>query len=269
VFPDSLVNTGLTKKGSLLWKIGRWVENTTYCSADKIIVIANDFKRNIMAKGVQEFKIDVIYNWVDISKIQYAEKMSNMLFNEFGIDRDKFIAVYAGSLGVAQNAKILVDVAEQLKDHKDILIIIFGRGEQESEIRKSIEERKLNNIQLLPLQPADRVAEVYSLGDVGIVTCMPGTGAAGMPSKTWSIMACSRPVILSFDKGSELSEIITENECGLCSSAGDVQQLKYSIDYFFQNQTKAMMMGRNARDFVVNNVDRASAIDKYSKLFHV
>lgn len=65
IFPDSLVGTGLAKKDGLLWKIGRVIENFTYRNADKIIVISQDFKRNIMAKGVPEEKIEVIYNWVD------------------------------------------------------------------------------------------------------------------------------------------------------------------------------------------------------------
>jgi len=30
IFPDSLVNAKMTKKGSVLWKIGRFVENITY-----------------------------------------------------------------------------------------------------------------------------------------------------------------------------------------------------------------------------------------------
>ena len=62
IFPDSLAGTGLAKKGGLLWKIGRVIENFTYRNADKIIVISQDFKKNIMAKGVPEEKIEVIYN---------------------------------------------------------------------------------------------------------------------------------------------------------------------------------------------------------------
>ena len=52
IFPDSLVNTGLTHKGSLLWKIGRRIENKTYKCVDKIVVISKDFKNNIIVKGV-------------------------------------------------------------------------------------------------------------------------------------------------------------------------------------------------------------------------
>ncbi|MDD4593033.1 MAG: glycosyltransferase WbuB, partial [Parabacteroides sp.] len=36
IFPDSLVSTGLTKKNSLLWKVGRIIEDFTYRNVDKI-----------------------------------------------------------------------------------------------------------------------------------------------------------------------------------------------------------------------------------------
>lgn len=45
VFPDSMVNAKMTKKGSLIWKIGRIVEDFTYRNADKIIVISQDIKK--------------------------------------------------------------------------------------------------------------------------------------------------------------------------------------------------------------------------------
>lgn len=56
IFPDSLAGSGLAKKGGPLWKIGRLIENFTYRNADKIVVISEDFKRNIMSKGVSERK---------------------------------------------------------------------------------------------------------------------------------------------------------------------------------------------------------------------
>ena len=99
IFPDSLVGTGLTHKGSLLWKIGRWIENFTYRHADRIIVISEDFKRNLLSKGVPEDKIEVIYNWVDENAVVPVARKDNPLFDEFGLDRSKFYIVYAGNLG--------------------------------------------------------------------------------------------------------------------------------------------------------------------------
>ena len=52
VFPDSLVTTGLSREGSLLWKLGRRLEDSTYAKADRIIVISHAMAENIRKKGV-------------------------------------------------------------------------------------------------------------------------------------------------------------------------------------------------------------------------
>ena len=65
VFPDSLVHAGMARKNSILWKIGRKIEDYTYKNTDKIIVISQDIKENIMAKGVPESKIGIVHNWID------------------------------------------------------------------------------------------------------------------------------------------------------------------------------------------------------------
>ena len=82
VFPDSLVSTGLTTEGSLVWKIGRIIENYTYSKADQIIVISSDIKKNLLKKGVAIEKIQLIPNWVDISDIQPVSKNANSLYEE-------------------------------------------------------------------------------------------------------------------------------------------------------------------------------------------
>ena len=81
IFPDSLAGTGLARKGGFLWKVGRVIENFTYRNADKIIVISEDFKKNIMAKGVPEEKIEVIYNWVDQNAVVDIPRQENKLFD--------------------------------------------------------------------------------------------------------------------------------------------------------------------------------------------
>ena len=164
IFPDSLVGTGLAKKGGLLWKIGRVIENFTYRNADKIIVISQDFKRNIMAKGVPEEKIEVIYNWVDADAVQPVAKEENPLYEEFGLSREAFTVVYAGNLGNAQNIRIILDAAKRFDDD-GVQFVIFGTGGLEEDIRRRIAEEGLTNVRLLPLQPYERVSHVYSLGD--------------------------------------------------------------------------------------------------------
>ena len=262
IFPDSLVGTGLAKKDGLLWKIGRVIENFTYRNADKIIVISQDFKRNIMAKGVPEEKIEVIYNWVDENAITPVKDEENELFEEFGIGREKFRVVYAGNLGNAQNIEIIVEAAKRLKDKGNIEFVIFGTGGLEDEIKATKEKEQLDNLKILPLQPYERVAKVYGLGHVCIVACKPGLGGAAMPSKTWSIMSSGRAVLANFDEG-ELKEILENNHCGVFTKAGDLEGFVAAIEELSQHPERCVEMGRNGRQFILDNLTREVGTRRY------
>lgn len=262
IFPDSLVAVGLARKGGVLWKIGRMIENFTYRNADKIIVISEEFKRNIMSKGVPESKIEIVYNWVDTRRISPVDKGDNPLYEEFGIDRDRFTVVYAGNLGNAQNIGVILSAAAVLRD---VQFAIFGTGGQESEIRSRIETENLANVRLLPLQPYERVSYVYGLGDACIVSCKAGLGGSAMPSKTWSIMACGRPVIANFDEG-ELKEIIEKCDCGIFTHANDAVELAEAICTLRDNPSKCAEMGRNARLFIMNNLTMEVGTRRYVEI---
>lgn len=265
VFPDSLVGTGLAKKGGLLWKIGRIVENKTYKNADKIIVISRDFKQNLLAKGVPEDKIEVVYNWVDTKKIAPVAKEVNPLFEEFGISKDDFNVVYAGNLGNAQNVILLIEVAKKLKDQKGIRFIIFGSGGMEQELKNEIAANRLENVKLFPLQPVEKVPFVYSLGDVCVVACKAGLGGSAMPSKTWSIMACESAVIANFDEG-ELKQIIETNGCGVFTKAGDVNAFSDAIVQLSQRPQECEKMGQNGRRFVMDNLEKEKCTKRYADI---
>ena len=262
IFPDSLAGTGLAKKDGLLWKIGRKIEDFTYRNADKIVVISQDFKRNIMAKGVPEEKIEVIYNWVDENATIPVKEEDNELFEEFGISRDKFRVVYAGNLGNAQNIEIIIDAARKLKDNPMIEFVIFGKGGLEDEIKQTKTKEQLDNLKILPLQPYERVSKVYGLGHVCIVACKPGLGGAAMPSKTWSIMSSGRAVLANFDEG-ELKEIVEKNHCGAFTKAGDLEGFVSTIERLSQHPEQCAEMGANGRQFILDNLTRAVGTQKY------
>ena len=259
IFPDSLVNARMTREGSLMWKIGRKLEDFTYKNADAIIVISNSFKDNIVAKGVPEEKITVVSNWIDTTQVKHVPKEDNTIYEEFGIDKQKFTVVYAGNFGVSQGADVVIRAAEYLRDEKNIQFVIFGGGSEYSMVKKFAEELKLDNIFLFDLLPPSRISEVYSLGDVSLVTCQPGVGRAGMPSKTWSIMACNTPIIASFDMDSELAEILIDSHAGKCVAPGDARELAEAVRAEYQHPA----IGHDGRAYVEANASKLICVGKY------
>lgn len=263
IFPDSLVGTGLTHEGSLIWKIGRIVEKITYRYADKIIVISEDFKKNIMAKGVPEDKIVVIYNWVDQNKVVDVPREENKLFDVYGLDRSKFYITYNGNIGLTQNMDMLLDVAKELqKVYEDIHFVLVGNGAYLDEVKRKVADQQLENVHLLPFQPYEDISHVFSLGDASLVISKPGVGANSVPSKTWSIMSASRPVLANFDEN-ELKTIIENNHCGIFTKAGDQDAFKESILTLYNHRDLCKEYGHNGRKFVMDNLTREVGTQKY------
>ena len=266
VFPDSLVSTGLTKEGSIAWRIGRIIETATYKGADKIVVIGGDMMENLRLKGVPEEKIQTIPNWIDTKKIKPVERSNNRLFDELELDRDRFYVVYAGDLGEAQGIDTLLDAARRLESNAHISFVIFGAGSRKKQIEKRV--KAMNNVKLFPLMPKERIPEVYSLGDVSVVSCKGGLGKAALPSKTWSIMSTGTPVLLSFDKGTDLWNLISKNNCGICTEAGNEEALTEGIIKAYSlGEEKLKIYGNNGREYVSKNLSKDRCVNMYCDLF--
>lgn len=256
IFPDSMVVAGLIKEKSFLYRIGERISSKTYKAADRIIVISDEMKKTLIQKGVPEEKIKIVYNWIDENVIHPIDINQNKLLTELGVPRYNFTVVYAGNIGYAQGMDIILEAAEQLKENKEIGFIIFGNGALEDKMKEDVKKRGIDNICFFPLQPYNRVSEVYSIGNACIVSCKEGTGGFAMPSKTWSIMGCGRPVLASFDIGTRLERIIKDEECGLFSQAGDVKGLVTNILALKDNRQLASQLGKNGREYIEKNLSR-------------
>ena len=261
IFPDSMVNAGMTKYNSFLWKIGRKLEDFTYNHAKRIIVIGKGFEKNIIEKGVDKSKISVITNWIDLDDVVPVSKCDNVLYKDLRIDENKFTVLYAGNFGSLQGADIIVNAARQLKDFKDIQFVVFGGGPL---FENAVEMANgLVNIHMNKLMPLNRISEVYSMGDVAIITCKKGTGKAGMPSKTWSIMACNTPVIASFDIESDLADIIKESNAGECIEPENVDSLCEAIIRMYNKKNRTL----NLRSYVKDYASKENCVMKFVEEF--
>lgn len=265
IFPDSLINSKIIKKRGIIWKIGRKIEDYTYLNADKIIVISNTMKNNILKKGVEKEKIVVISNWIDIDNVYPIPKENNFLYKKLNLNDDDFHIVYAGNFGAAQGAEIILKVAEKLEKIEKIKFLIFGGGPYFEKVK--FEAKKLKNVIVNDLLPKKYVSNVYSLGNVALITCKPGTGNAGLPSKTWSIMACNIPIIASFDINSELDDIIKISGAGKCVSAGNIDALNMAIKEFYYCWKNNTLKTINTREYVKKNVSKPICVKKYIDIF--
>lgn len=267
IFPDTLVNVGLTKRDSILWKIGRKVENATYRYADRIVVISRDFQRNIMEKGAPAEKISLIYNWINEQEVYTVPREENRLYDEYGLSRDKFYVAYSGNIGHSQNMDILLDAARSLRDIRaDIGFIIVGEGACRQHVEERILSEGLKNVTLLPFQPYEKISQVFSLGDVGLLISKRGIGNNSVPGKTWSYLSAQRPVLASFDQDSELCQLLSEHGCGICIEPDNADALREAILQLARERDKLPNMGKRGREYIIQELTAKASTSKWLEL---
>lgn len=269
IFPDSLVNAKMTHKGSLIWKIGRKIEDYAYQNADIIITISEDFKDNIIAKGVPESKIRVISNWVDTEKVYPVKREENVLFPRYHLDPALFYICYSGNIGHSQNFDLLLSVTKKMKeDMPSVRFVLIGEGAAKEEIKQRIETEKIENVIMLPFQDYKEISHVFSLGDAGLIISKPGIGGSSVPSKTWSIMAAERPVLASFDRNSELAKLIETSKSGIVADAGDEAALIEAIRSLVNDPEGRREMGGNGMKYLAEHADKEKSVGQYLSVIY-
>ena len=224
VWPDNAVQSGIIKSGGLLYRYFERFQRYVYKRADKIICISDDMKDFIAGKGVDENKIEVIYNW------GYSDETVNILWEEnrfvqkYGLDKD-FYAVYAGNIGKMQNVQLVLRAAKKLPHIK---FLIIGDGAERGKIERKAAE--IPNVTMLPMQPPELAKHIYSMAGVNIIPLVEGGPKTAMPSKTGIVLSCGRPVIFCFGTGTGFSEIIEEYGAGASVSATDEDELARESD---------------------------------------
>ena len=264
VFPDSMVNSGMTHKGSFLWKIGRKIENYSYSHAKHIIVISDDFKNNLLEKKVPEEKITVIPNWADLSGIRPVPREENKLISRFQLNPSCFYITYSGNIGLSQNMDLLLEAAKILEHEiSELRFLIIGDGADKERVQARVADESIKNVIMLPFQPYEDIAHVFSLGDIGLIISKPGIGGSSVPSKTFNILAASCPILASFDKQSELCKLLEKNHCGMIAEADSLDQFLSGIRYLYGNPEIRMQLGQNGRQYVSDNLGFEKPANQY------
>lgn len=265
--PEQMEYSGFSKN-PLIIKALRAIDSFLCRKSDAVITVSEDMKRTLY-KRLNNNNVPnnyVINNWVDTEAIQYIPKKKNPLIEKYGLREDDFLIVYAGNIGVMQNLKTFVLAARELKPYKNIKFIFIGSGAWHNSLVVMVEKYDLSNVILKPYEPIENIDQVYSLGDIEIVSIGRNVTKCSMPSKTWNILSCGVPVICQVDSDSELNSLINDSGVGYTIPPDDYKMLSKKIIELYESDDLRRNMGENARKLAVEQFDSIVSMDKYKKV---
>ncbi len=244
LYPDLLPGLEHKTRPELLRFLNH-VAHKSLKGADRIIVIGRCMAAKMMEKKISPGRVTVIPNWADtslpdvkipktsrrkrISKVRAARAFADL----YKDDSPKFRILYAGNIGRAHPLQSILEAAEFLKDdHPEIEFVFVGEGAGHERIAKERAKRGLNNIRLMPFQPAARLREVLESGDVHLVSMREELSGMLVPCKLYSAFAVHRPCIFIGPANSEAARVILDFKAGAVIPQKSAAMLAQTIKHY-------------------------------------
>ncbi|HIF9202284.1 TPA: glycosyltransferase family 4 protein [Photobacterium damselae] len=227
IWPASITAVGAMKDSKAIRLLEK-VEMFLYKRADAIVSVTYAFKQELIERGVDDSKIDVVINGVDLSKYEPQEKDAE-LAKQYGLE-GKFVAGYIGTHGMAHGLEHIVTVAERLQDNDEIRIVFAGGGAARQKVVDLVEQKGLKNVVLIDRQPKDMMPRLWSLCNVSLVPLINSElFKTVIPSKIFECMGMGIPTIMSVPEG-EATTIIKETGSGLVVESENINQIVAAVD---------------------------------------
>lgn len=265
IVSEAAVRVKLIKQNGLVIRVARGLEDLAYRTATKISVISDRFVEKLIEQGVPESKIICIPNWVDVNFIKPADKDNP--FRETHQLKDKFVVLYSGNIALTQGLETVIKAAANLKNTPEIAFVIVGEKSALGNLEKFREIYKANNVLLLPFQPREKLPEMLSAADVGLVVQKSRVTAFNMPSKIPVLLASGRAIVASVPQIGTAMKAVEKSGGGVVVPPEDAGALAATILELFKNPEKVEALGRQGRKYAEENYTLEVALDRYEALF--
>ncbi len=201
--------------------------------ADKIICISQYLKDELISDfNLGEDSIEVIHNGVDMSFFKRDESSRESLRRKYGVGDEDVVFIYSGAIvGWSGAISCLDSFKKAVEKNPHIKVFFIGNGDIQ-ELKNRINELKLEiNAKYLGYFPFEKMPELLSLGDVGLLPFKkdPLTEAAS-PIKIFEYMSVGMPVISTDVMGTKevikdyYNGILVKNDSELVSAISKISE---------------------------------------------
>jgi len=262
LWPEFGVSMGVLTNPVLI-ALGRWLEKFLYARATHILVNSPAYKEYMIGKGVPEKKITYIAYGTDVDMFN-PQVDGSSIRTELGLG-NKFVVLYAGALGQANDIDTILRAAQRLMSYDKIYFVLFGDGKERPRLQSEAERMKLSNVVFAGVRAKKDMPLVVASADVclAILQDIPMFRTT-YPNKVFDYMAAGRATVLVIDGVSR--KLIEDSYGGAYVQPGDDQQLAETILDLSKNVDIVKQMGQNARDYLVKHLDRRDKLNETLEL---
>jgi hypothetical protein len=236
IWPASITAVGAMGR-SLPIRILEKIEVFLYRRANKIISVTHSFKSELIERGIDVSKIDVVLNGVDLSKYEPSPNKDESFAEQYELT-DKFVVGYVGTHGLAHSLEKIVEAAELLSDLKDVRILFAGGGAAKASVEKLVKDKGLSNVVLIPRQQKELMPKLWSLCDISLISLKDTElFKTVIPSKIFESMGMGLPMVMTSPEG-EATDILVKSNSGIIVEPESPKKVAQSIRELYTDRSK-------------------------------
>jgi glycosyltransferase involved in cell wall biosynthesis len=261
--PQYAIDLGMLENPALIRAL-RWIERAVYRNVQLITVHSRGNAEFLARQGVPAGKVAVVPNWIDTRRLRPSRDTGYR--RSAGLE-GKFVALFSGHLGFAQDLDSVVEAGALLRERPGIALLIVGEGVEKRRLEEKARKLGLTNVRFMPAVSENDYPQVVASADVCLATLQASLRCPVVPAKLLGYMAAGKPIIASFPEGGDGPRLVRDAGCGICVPPGDPARLAQAILDAAERPAESRARGEQGRRFVEVNHDRERAMDAYESLF--
>lgn len=262
LFPDGPIEQGKIKN-KILIKALRIIEKKVYTKNDAIIAISDGIYGHLKERVPSTKTLGIIPNFVNC-EIYHPLPKNNYIIDEYNL-KSRFVVSYVGNIGNAHDLSPLLYCAKQLKDI-NVTFLIAGSGIRKDYFETMAKEDHLDNVIFMGYQKRENTPYINAISDICLVMLAPHVKSFSFPSKTYTLMAMGKPIIVMCSNESNVADFITNTRSGWVVDSGKNEEFTALIKELYNNRSLLDEVGANSLQAVQDRYTKEIVGNQYSNL---
>lgn len=244
----------------------RGLETYVAKKADAVSAIAKPMLADLQSRGIPASKLFHTPNGVDTERFVPAAKDVD-LARELRIDKGLVFGFF-GSLYRYEGVSWMIAALGRLRaSGQNFQLLIIGRGEDETAIRKAIENHAVDGcVQLIDHVPHEQIGRYYSVIDIAVYPRRSiRLTELVTPLKPLEAMALGKPVLASDIGG--IRELVENESTGLLFKPEDEEDFCRQATRMLSSAPLRARLAAQGRDFVVRERDWKVLAKRYADIY--
>jgi len=262
MYPDMAVAGSIVKPGLLayIWeKMHRWALRR----AKRVVVLGEDMRARIVAKGVAPSRIVIVRDGVEIFPTNTPLPAPDPEVVRAIRGNFSFVLLHAGNLGFYGAWNTLLSAARNLASD-GVGLVFVGDGAQRAEIEAAAAGAR--NIRFLDFFPAAKISSVQAAADAHVVTVKRGLEGVVVPSKMYGTLAAGKPIVAVAPQETDVVTLGLRGGFAIFSDPDKPADLVSAVRALIGDAKKLKSMGEAARA-AAPDYDRVKELQKFAEVF--